>query len=338
MYMLDEPYKEIKLNKNKVTKVSIEDYDELIKYNWFTNSNTNHISRYLKCVNGKRYRVLIYRQIMNVLNSKGIEVIHINGDLLDNRRSNLKLKNNLTSGVHQSENGLWIVKLIHNHGSKHIFDIKQKETAITIYQLLLIDNNTHNTISFNLIESILNEIKLIKKSEITEPYKNIYLKNKNCYTKVSIEDYDKFKTYSWHLTNQGYVEYTKRISKTEAKYYKLHRCVLHITDPSISIDHINHDRLDNRRSNLRSCTREENLRNKKSLRNSISSYKGVYLTTSKKHWQASIYANKRRRNIVGINHEIIAALIYDLLAIEEHKNFAYLNFGNCIDEIKKLVN
>lgn len=54
------------------------------------------------------------------------------------------------------------------------------------------------------------------------------------------------------------------------------------------IDHINGDRTDNRLRNLRSVTRSENARNRKTATNNTSGYTGVHLDTRTGKWVASI--------------------------------------------------
>lgn len=56
---------------------------------------------------------------------------------------------------------------------------------------------------------------------------------------------------------------------------KLHRFILGITDPKTVVDHINHDSLDNRRSNLRACVHAENGSNCLMYRNNTTGFKGV---------------------------------------------------------------
>ncbi len=86
--------KEIPLTQNKIAVVDDEDYESLILMKWHAWFNKNgdsfyaHHSVYRK---GKSPTVIrMHRHLMNVTNPK-IHVDHINGNTLDNRKSNLRI-------------------------------------------------------------------------------------------------------------------------------------------------------------------------------------------------------------------------------------------------------
>ena len=96
------------------------------------------------------------------------------------------------------------------------------------------------------------------------------------------------------------------------------------------IDHINHDTLDNRRENLRVCSRSQNCMNSiKKVRNgkSTSKYKGVYFHENR--WVAYIYNNKKQVRIGIFDKEEDAALAYNKKANEIQGEFALLNEVSC---------
>ena len=91
-----------------------------------------------------------------------------------------------------------------------------------------------------------------------------------CYICDSI-DYDMLKNYTWHINN-GYARTTiiDPITRKKINVY-MHRMLF----PSYKeCDHINRIKHDNRRENIRSVTRSENLYNKNKDKNSSSQYKG----------------------------------------------------------------
>ena len=97
-----------------------------------------------------------------------------------------------------------------------------------------------------------------------------------------IEDWNNLKEYYWRDAH-GYAFSTKN-----HKTIMFHRTVLKVTDKKIQVDHINGNRLDNRKSNLRLCTNQENSFNKYKNSNNTSGYKGVYYDKEKDKWRASI--------------------------------------------------
>ena len=65
--------------------------------------------------------------------------------------------------------------------------------------------------------------------------------------------------------------------------------------PDGFIDHINHDRGDNRVENLRVVSRLDNARNRKLDARNISGFNGVSYHKKKKYWQAKIQVNKKTK-------------------------------------------
>lgn len=79
------------------------------------------------------------------------------------------------------------------------------------------------------------------------------------YIKVSPEDYAWLARYSWHLNKNGYA-----VTKINGKHKLMHRMVAQVVNPYIFVDHIDKDRLNNTRRNLREFTPKENANNMKS--------------------------------------------------------------------------
>lgn len=102
--------------------------------------------------------------------------------------------------------------------------------------------------------------------EINDQYAEIILTDnkdiEQCRAKVSIEDIKKIRGHHWTLNGNGYV---KTYKDTHPIY--MHRLLTNCPD-NLEVDHINHDKLDNRKENLRIVTRAVNQRN--------SNYKCIY--------------------------------------------------------------
>jgi hypothetical protein len=90
------------------------------------------------------------------------------------------------------------------------------------------------------------------------------------------------------------------------------------------IDHINGDALDNRRCNLRFCTRSQNQANTLRQRPAVSGFRGVYPHGRK--WQALIKMSGRLRHLGIFEDAVTAAKAWDRAARRVHGNFARLNF------------
>lgn len=102
-----------------------------------------------------------------------------------------------------------------------------------------------------------------------------------------------------------------------------------VDDPSVVVDHVNGNGLDNRRCNLRVCTPQQNAFNSKPVRGSRSKFKGVkYNTACKNKWTARIRINGKQVDIGRFETEEEAARAYDKVAKEVQGDFAWLNFPN----------
>lgn len=91
---------------------------------------------------------------------------------------------------------------------------------------------------------------------------------------IDAADAEKAMRYSWCISKTGYA-----VANTGSRVIKMHRYLLDILDePSLVVDHINGNTLDNRRSNLRVCRQDENLRNMKKKVSNTSGYSGIRKT------------------------------------------------------------
>jgi hypothetical protein len=95
------------------------------------------------------------------------------------------------------------------------------------------------------------------------------------------------------------------------------------------VDHINGNRLDNRKSNLRICTQFQNTKNRFKSRSNKSGYKGVSFFKAKyplkKPWVAEIVYNYKRISLGYFYTKEDAAKAYNKKAIELFGEFAKLN-------------
>ena len=135
---------------------------------------------------------------------------------------------------------------------------------------------------------------------------------------IDAEDYEKLSRVKWQFNN-GYAVKSVRVGK-KFKTLMMHREILNAPE-GLEIDHKNGNRLDNRKSNLRFCTRSENICNISALPNKSSPYKGVTWHKVSKKWQARVKKNGKSYFLGLFHNECDAAQAYVEKAKELHYEF-----------------
>lgn len=158
--------------------------------------------------------------------------------------------------------------------------------------------------------------------------KNIPL-SKGKFAIVDNEDYERLVAFGkWCISVNGYAVKTFAITKPDGKKssmtVRMHRIVIN-AENGIEVDHINGNCLDNRKCNLRLCTRAENSRNVKRHKNNKNGLKGVRLHRGTKKWEARIQAGGKGIYLGLFTCRIEAAKAYNEAAVKYHGEFARLN-------------
>jgi hypothetical protein len=107
----------------------------------------------------------------------------------------------------------------------------------------------------------------------------------------------------------------------------MHRFILN-APRALEVDHANMNGLDNRRSNIRLCTRVQNIANYKVSSVNTSGFKGVIKETSKlrpRPWRARIRIDGKLMSLGYFNTPAEAAKAYNAKAKEVYGDFAHLN-------------
>ena len=143
---------------------------------------------------------------------------------------------------------------------------------------------------------------------------------------VDDEDFEKIKHHKWSITSNKEKTHVYARAKIAGKTIKLHRYILGLTDKSMVVDHIDHNGLNNTRSNLRVCTLKENQANQKPKKNAASKYRGLAWNKQRLKWQVSIKVNGVQKYLGIYKNEDEAARVYDKHAKIQYGEFAYLNF------------
>jgi hypothetical protein len=134
---------------------------------------------------------------------------------------------------------------------------------------------------------------------------------------VDDEDYDLVSAFKWHAHIDGYAVRNTPRDGGGRTLILMHRAILGLeSGRGVFVDHVNMNRADNRRCNLRPCNRSDNGANRHMLKNNTSGYKGVSW-----HKHSGKYIAKIRKNGVvkslGYFHDPLAASHAYLAAASE---------------------
>jgi hypothetical protein len=139
---------------------------------------------------------------------------------------------------------------------------------------------------------------------------------------VDDEDFERISALKWcYSSSNGYAVSSRKIN---GKKVLLHRFLLNAPGEKVT-DHINRNRLDNRRSNLRLCTRAENNCNMGIRSHNKGMYKGVYWMPNRSKWQVTIRHNKKPMFLGLFDNPHDAARMYNFWAKDLFGDFAVLN-------------
>lgn len=133
--------------------------------------------------------------------------------------------------------------------------------------------------------------------------KKIKLTNSEKFVLVDNEDFNYFNQWKWQLSTSGYarrVEYIRcsgyRTKDNKSVNVTMHRLINNTPDGLLT-DHINRNKLDNRKSNLRTVNKSLNgINRNKGVRNS-SGYNGVHFENQTKKWRAEMKLNGKKLSL-----------------------------------------
>lgn len=141
-------------------------------------------------------------------------------------------------------------------------------------------------------------------------------------------DYEMLMKWCWYFTSTGYAANKGGVDRGRIVY--MHRYIVDCPEGMV-VDHIDGDKLNNHRGNLRIVTASQNLMNTKRLRKGAKSvFKGVSAASTKGKWRAYIKAYGKYEHLGHFNTEEEAAIAYDAAALKYFGEYASLNFENNI--------
>lgn len=133
---------------------------------------------------------------------------------------------------------------------------------------------------------------------------------------VDEEDFEFISKYKWHINTSGY-------AYNSGKKQLMHCLIL--GNPSEEIDHINRNKLDNRKCNLRLVTHQQNMFNRSKQKNNKSGFKGVIFDKYRGKWMARCGLNGKTYHLGRFEWKKDALEAYNKFVIEHMGEYAYLN-------------
>ena len=148
---------------------------------------------------------------------------------------------------------------------------------------------------------------------------------------VDDDDYELVMRYRWNvhervrqgahsLKKTGPYAFTVIVKDGRQKWITMHQV---LTGYPMT-DHIDHDGLNNQRSNLRPTNKSRNAANQRPRTDGSSRYKGVYLSKDG-YWHARVQVDGKRVHLGRFSSEEEAARAYNRRMVEIHGAHAYLN-------------
>ena len=136
---------------------------------------------------------------------------------------------------------------------------------------------------------------------------------------VDDADYEWLNQYKWQCG-------ADRMIRTHGSNTLMHRLIMD-APRHLEVDHIDGNRLNNQRSNLRLCNSSQNKCNRGPRKDNKSGYKGVSWHKQNQKWTVRIKPPYEKKYLsLGCYHDIAeAAQAYDEAAKKYHGEYAFIN-------------
>lgn len=126
-----------------------------------------------------------------------------------------------------------------------------------------------------------------------------YTSNDNTIFYFDLEDYDKIKDYTWRCDRGRYI-LTTYSANNKTQWVYLHKLIIN-ADSDTVVDHINRNKCDNRKHNLRCCTSQKNSFNSSKRLTNKTGIIGVCWKTDKNKWKSYITLNGKQKHLGYFN-------------------------------------
>lgn len=130
--------------------------------------------------------------------------------------------------------------------------------------------------------------------DVLNEYVRVKLTNCNEYMLCDLDDWGKLKHLTWSKDKSGYARSVAPRVNGKTRNMFFHRKIIDCPDGFIR-DHINKNKLDNRKQNIRITTVQVNIINRNAQRNNTSGYTGVFFDYKCNKWRSFIQLNHKRK-------------------------------------------
>lgn len=144
---------------------------------------------------------------------------------------------------------------------------------------------------------------------------------------VDDDDFERLSKHRWcYLSGDAGAGYAYRHIREDGKQKTIlmHRAIMNPTK-GFEIDHIDHDGLNNSKSNMREVTHAQNMMNLRANAGGTSAYKGVCFPTDSRNFVAQIQVNHKTIYLGCFTDERLAAQAYNNAAVKYYGAYACLN-------------
>lgn len=154
-------------------------------------------------------------------------------------------------------------------------------------------------------EKIIESCKKYNQYDLSGEYGICYASNTNNESYFDLEDYDLIKNYCWYeCGSTGYMQ--TRTPNNEWIY--MHRLIT--KNKYKIVDHINRNKLDNRKVNLRDATKRINILNREGvISTNTSGYTGVYFNDQRQKWESQICINNKTKHLGSYKNKDDAIIV-----------------------------
>lgn len=147
--------------------------------------------------------------------------------------------------------------------------------------------------------------------------KKIKASNADLYILVDSEDYPFLSRFSWYISSHGYATMTMK-----SAFVPMHRFLVTLDSRKGIVDHIDGNKLNNQKANLRLTNHKQNAHNIKKKSNL--GLRGVSVEGNK--FKASIKLHGKAKHIGSFADPFEAAAAYDKVALEHYGPDALTNY------------